>query len=87
MLKEVVLSTLGISLRPSMLFNFDHYLNYLIYMYDAGILKSLRHKTWVDETPHEVKGTNDTTVDTPRRARINSLKQVSLFDQHLNHRQ
>lgn len=47
----------------------------------AGILKCLRHKTWIDEAPHEVKGTNDAAVDTPRRARINSLKQVSQFDQ------
>ena len=46
----------------------------------AGILKCLRHKTWVDEAPHEVKGTNDAVVDTPRRARINSLKQVCQFD-------
>ncbi|KAL9968227.1 hypothetical protein ACROYT_G026577 [Oculina patagonica] len=45
------------------------------------ILKCLRHKTWVDEAPHEVRGTNDATVDTPRRARINSLKQLpGLFD-------
>jgi len=45
------------------------------------IIKCLRHKTWADEAPHEVKGTNDAAVDTPRRARINSLKQVGKFDQ------
>ncbi|KAJ7389986.1 BRCA1-associated RING domain protein 1 [Desmophyllum pertusum] len=45
------------------------------------ILKSLRHKAWVDEAPHEVKGTNDAAVETPKRARINSIKQLpGLFD-------
>lgn len=47
----------------------------------TGILKCLQHKTWIDESPHEVKGTNDAVVDTPRRARTNSLKQVSQFNQ------
>ncbi|RMX38967.1 hypothetical protein pdam_00008176 [Pocillopora damicornis] len=47
----------------------------------VGILKSLQRKTWVDETPFEVKGTNDAMMDAPKRARINSLKQLpGLFD-------
>lgn len=45
------------------------------------ILESLQKKTWVDETPFEVKGTSDAATDAPKRARINSLQQLpSLFD-------
>ena len=49
---------------------------YLI-MYFIGIVKCLRQKTWMDERPYEVKGTNDASVDAPKRARINAVKQVS----------
>jgi len=45
------------------------------------IVKCLRQKTWMDERPYEVKGTNDASVDAPKRARINAVKQLpSLFD-------
>ena len=33
----------------------------------------------MDERPYEVKGTNDASVDAPKRARINAVKQVSQF--------
>ena len=48
-------------------------------MYFTGILKCLGQKTWMDERPYEVKGTNDASVDAPKRARINAVKQVSQF--------
>ena len=44
----------------------------------AGIEKCLRGKAWIDETAYEIKGTNDAAVEAPKRARINSVKQVSL---------
>ncbi|XP_068715866.1 BRCA1-associated RING domain protein 1-like [Montipora foliosa] len=45
------------------------------------VVKCLRRKTWVDESPYEVKGTNDAAVDAPKKARINAVKQLpSLFD-------
>ena len=44
-----------------------------------GVVKCLRRKTWVDESPYEVKGTNDAAVDAPKKARINAVKQVSNF--------
>lgn len=46
-------------------------------IYFKGIVKCLRQKTWMDERLHEVKGTNDASVDAPKRARINAVKQVS----------
>ena len=49
---------------------------YYITIYFKGIVKCLRQKTWMDERPYEVKGTNDASVDAPKRARINAVKQV-----------
>ena len=45
----------------------------------AGIEKCLRRKAWIDETAYEITGTNDAAVEAPKRARINSVKQVSLL--------
>ena len=45
----------------------------------AGIEKCLRRKSWIDETAYEITGTNDAAVEAPKRARINSVKQVSLL--------
>ena len=44
----------------------------------AGIEKCLRRKAWIDETAYEIIGTNDAAAEAPKRARINSVKQVSL---------
>ncbi|XP_068670016.1 BRCA1-associated RING domain protein 1-like isoform X2 [Montipora foliosa] len=45
------------------------------------VVNCLRRKTWVDESPYEVKGTDDAAVDAPKKARINAVKQrPSLFD-------
>jgi len=44
----------------------------------AGIEKCLRRKAWIDETAYEIIGTSDAAVKAPKRARINSVKQVSL---------
>ena len=46
-------------------------------MHFVGIVKCQRQKTWMDERPYEVKGTNDASVDAPKRGRINAVKQVS----------
>lgn len=45
----------------------------------AGIEKCLRRKVWIDETAYEIIGTNDAADEAPKRARINSVKQVSLL--------
>ena len=45
----------------------------------AGIEKCLRRKAWIDETAYEIIGTNDAADEAPKRARINSVKQVSLL--------
>ena len=45
----------------------------------AGIEKCLRRKAWIDETVYEIIGTNDAADEAPKRARINSVKQVSLL--------
>ncbi|KAM7448499.1 BRCA1-associated RING domain protein 1 [Porites harrisoni] len=45
------------------------------------IEKCLRRKSWIDETAYEITGTNDAAVEAPKRARINSVKQLpALFD-------
>ena len=45
----------------------------------TGIEKCLRRKAWIDETAYEIIGTNDAAAEAPKRARINSVKQVSLL--------
>ena len=49
----------------------------ILSIFSTGIVRSLRRKAWLDEDSYEVKGTNDATVDAPKRARVNAVKQVS----------